>query len=190
MSSSSLIPSSGNDGIQTPDRLACRIVEYFAPQISKAAKILEPCAGQGAFLRALSSMGYVNVKACEILEDSDFFKFDEKVDWVITNPPWSKTRDFLRHSYEISKNVVFLITLNHVLCLRARLRDMRESSFNVKELFAVDTPPLPWPQSGFQLGVVHIQKDYEPPKQYNITRVEFRNASTLEIFMENRLLLR
>ena len=165
------IPANGNDIIYTPDILAQNIVEYFAPQIPKDAHILNPCAGQGAFVRAFQYSGYLDIETCEILENKDFFDFNKEVDWIITNPPWSKTRNFLRHSYEIANNIVFLITYNHVLGMKARLRDMREANFNVKEFFGVNTPPLPWPQSGFQLGVVHFQKNYEPPKEYNFTRI-------------------
>ena len=45
----SLVPKGGNDRIYTPDRLAMDIVRHFMP----SGKILEPCAGDGAFLRAL-----------------------------------------------------------------------------------------------------------------------------------------
>ena len=152
-----LVPTGGNDVVYTPDILSKKIVEHFRPQIR--GKILEPCYGGGSFVRALEGEGF-RVTGLELEKGSDFFDYRKKVDWIITNPPWSKARDFLIHSYEISDNVVFLITLHHVLCLRARIRDMGFANFGLKEVVICDTPPKPWPQSGFQLGAIHIQRNF------------------------------
>jgi hypothetical protein len=83
----------------------------------------------------------------------------DKFDWVVTNPPWSLIRPFLKKSMEISDNVVFLCLIN-AFFMKARLRDMKSYKFGIKEILAVETPKKPWPQTGFQLGAVHIQKDY------------------------------
>jgi len=90
----------------------------------------------------------------------DFFDYSEKVAWIITNPPWSKARDFARHAYEIADDIVFLITLNHFLALKARFRDMENAGFAIREIALADTPPEPWPQSGFQLGAIHFQRGW------------------------------
>ncbi len=47
-----------NDDIQTPVELAGRIVEYFKPM----GRVLEPCAGDGYFLRHLSSADWCEIK--------------------------------------------------------------------------------------------------------------------------------
>lgn len=91
---------------------------------------------------------------------SDFFAFHEKVDWLVTNPPWSLAKQFLQHSYEVADNIVFLITLHHVFDLRSRIADMEGAGFAIKEVLLCQTPGRPWPQSGFQLGVVHLQRSY------------------------------
>jgi DNA modification methylase len=82
------------------------------------------------------------------------------VGWTITNPPWSLARRFLKHAYEVSDNVVFLITLNHVLSLRVRIAEMYEAGFGIKEILLCPTPAPPWAQGGFQLGAVHFQRGY------------------------------
>jgi hypothetical protein len=46
------------------------------------------------------------------------------VDLIITNPPFSQLRAFLKHSYEIANNVVFLAFTADVLGMKARLQDM------------------------------------------------------------------
>ena len=74
--------------------------------LSKSATILDPCFGDGAFLRALQAHGFTNVFGCEIdkllfnihqydfekyhLFNQDFFKFgrSESFDGIIMNPPY------------------------------------------------------------------------------------------------------
>ena len=67
-------------------------------------------------------------------------------------------RKFIQHSMEVSDNIVFLTTINH-LWLKARLRDIKEKSFGIREMIIFDTPKT-FPQSGFQIGAFYLQKDY------------------------------
>ena len=139
---------------------------WFRPQIQDTDIVLEPCAGQGAFERAFLSNGITNVRSCEITRGQDFFQFTKPVDWLITNPPWSLTRRFLQHSYTVASNSVWLVTISHILALEARLRDMRTAGYGIKEILLCATPPMPWPQSGFQLGVCHLQRGWSGPIQF------------------------
>lgn len=141
-----------NDDIQTPVELAGRIVSYFQP----IGRILEPCAGDGHFLQHLPDAEW-----CEIKRGRDFFSYDQRVDWVLTNPPWSQIRPFLEHAFRIADHVVFLMTINHAWT-KARLRIARNNSFALRTLLMVDTPAC-FPQSGFQLGAVHYQRGWSGP---------------------------
>jgi len=139
----------------TPEYLAKALVNHFKP----SGKILEPCKGTGNFLKAFEGYGQnVSILWCEISEGKNFFDFNEKVDWVITNPPWSQIRKFLQHSLEISKNICFLFTINH-LWTKARIRDIKEAGFGIKEIVIFDTPDN-FPQLGFQVGMIHLQAKY------------------------------
>jgi hypothetical protein len=60
---------------------------------------------------------------------------------------------------ECSNNVVFLCLVN-AFFMKARLRDMEEAGFGIREILFVPTPPKPWPQTGFSLGAVHIQRGW------------------------------
>jgi len=139
-----------NDVVMTPEYLAKALIEHFKPK----GKILEPCKGSGNFLKYLPS----NSLWCEISEGKDFMEFDEKVDWIITNPPWSKIRPFIQKSLEVSDNIVFLTTIVH-LWMKARLRDIHQAGFGIKEIVILDTPK-DFPQSGFQLGAFYLQRGY------------------------------
>lgn len=147
--------TSNHDLIMTPPALAVRIVEHFKP----AGRCLEPCRGQGAFYAALMACPSVtSVAWCELAQDRDFFDWQEPVDWIVTNPPWSKILPFLKHSMTLSPNVVFLCSISHVL-LKARLTAIHDCGFGLREALLLPHPDE-WQSSGFQLAAVHVQKGY------------------------------
>jgi len=144
-----LMPTGGNDIVQTPLEVCEMIVNHFEP----TGKILEPCKGQGNFLK------FMKADWCEITEGRDFFEYNKKVDWIITNPPFSQMRRFIQHSMDVSDNIVFLTSINH-LWLKARLRDIFEAGFGIKEIMLMDTPST-FPPSGFQIGCFYLKRGYK-----------------------------
>jgi len=148
-----LIPKGGNDCVQTPLEDCKKLVNYFKPH----GRVLEPCKGDGNFLQAFKEFGLIDTYWCEIKEDLDFFDCDDKFDWIITNPPFSKFRKFLQHSMKLADNVVFLATVNHIW-LKARMRDIKEHGFEIKEIVPIETPNT-FPQSGFQVGWIYLKKN-------------------------------
>ena len=84
--------------------------------------------------------------------------WQQPVDWVMTNPPWSRLRDFSRHAMRIAPNIVWLAPLTN-LTTKARLRDLNEAGFGIAELVLIDTPK-DWPQSGFQLVAALLRKGH------------------------------
>jgi len=156
-----------NDNIMTPDYLARTLVEYFRP----SGRVLEPCAGTGAFLKYLPPDTFW----CEIKDGKDFFDFRLRVDWIFTNPPWSQIRRFLCHSLELADNICFLLTINH-LWTKARLRDIKEANFGIKEIVIFDTPKT-FPQLGFQMGMIHLQRNYKGDIKF--TELRINNEKTM-----------
>ena len=166
-----LAPKGGNDRVYTPPELARRIVEHFDPQ---PGLLLDPCAGpigKQAFFEAMQNHipyeeDYSETEWAEVDEGRDFFSFPFEgvlnYDWIITNPPWSQLRAFLNKSMELSSNVVFLCLVN-AFFMKARQVDMKAAGFGMKEIVFVPTPPKPWPQTGFSLGAVYIQRGYKGP---------------------------
>lgn len=138
-----------DDVVMTPIDLAERLVRHFEPK----GKGLEPCCGSGNILRFLD-----NADWCEITKGKDFFDYNGKVDYIFTNPPFSKIRAFLQKSMEVADNIYFLFTINH-LWTKARLRDIAEQGFGIAEICIFDTPKE-FPQSGFQFGMVHLARGY------------------------------
>lgn len=144
------------DLVMTPTSLAIDIINHYKP----TGKILDPCRGEGAFY--LNYPSQTEKDWCELGEGRDFAEYSGKVDWIITNPPWSKMREFIKKGMSVSDNVVYLTTINHYTT-KARIRDIRDAGWGIKEFYCVDTPGKPWPQLGFQLGAIHIQKGWTGP---------------------------
>jgi hypothetical protein len=142
-----------NDDIPTPPALAQALVKALSPR----GLILEPCAGTGSFLAALPAGSLW----CEIKQGRDFLSWQGRVDWIITNPPWSQIRTFLQKSFAVADHVAFLMTINHAWT-RARLRDMRQAGFGLREFILVETPHS-FPPTGFQLGLVVYARHWSGP---------------------------
>jgi hypothetical protein len=134
--------SQKSDIVLTPTDLAQRIINHVRP----SGRVLDPCRGEGAFDHLLVT------DWCEISEDKDFFQWGERVDWIIGNPPWSQFGDFNRHALDTADNVVWLYHIPGLLTKR-RIKDATDRGFNLREIILIDTPPDPWPQSGFQVAV-------------------------------------
>lgn len=147
--SRAIASKNGNDKIYTPDDVAVKIVNHFNP----SGRLLEPCRGGGAFTRAMPTADWF-----EIDDGKDFFEADGKWDWIITNPPYSIYRPFMNKSFDVADNVVFLQLINATF-YKARLRDIIDKGFGIREMVCVDTPKE-FPQFGFQMGCVHYKRGY------------------------------
>ena len=152
-----LVPATNapaQDLVMTPPELAAAVIGHFAGRMT--GMVLDPARGQGAFYDRFPT--HLERDWCEITEGRDFLDWREPVDWVMTNPPWSRLRDFTRHAMRIAPNVVWLAPLTN-LTTKARLRDLDEAGFGIAELVLIDTPK-DWPQSGFQLVAAWLRNGH------------------------------
>lgn len=158
----SLAQKNGNDRVFTPPPLARAIVEHFGPY----GNLCDPCRGEGAFTNAMLRVPCVqSVAFYEIEEGMDFlveFIPDRYFDWIVTNPPWSKLRAFLKRSMEVSDNIVFLC-LTNALFYNGRQDDIAAAGFGIREIARVRQPKKPWPQTGFMLSANWLQRGYTGP---------------------------
>lgn len=68
----------------TPDESAQKIMDWILPQIDPKDTVLESFCGNSVFYKKIPNKKYF----CEIDKGINFFDFDKKVDWVISNPPF------------------------------------------------------------------------------------------------------
>ena len=92
------------DVVYTVDPVAKDIVSFFKP----SGKVLEPCRGNGAFMKHLPP----ETEYCEIEAGKDFFAYSDKVDWIVSNPPYSGFFDWIYHSMTIAQHIVYLLPAN------------------------------------------------------------------------------
>ena len=146
-----------NDVVMTPQQTAIEIIEYFSP----SGLVLEPCRGSGNIYNNLPGQK----EWCEVSEGVDFFNYNKRVDWIITNPPYSIYDKFLLKSLEVADNVVFLCPLSKFF------RGMKvEQQINlyggVKEILHLGTGSKLGFTFGFPVGCIHYQKNYKGDLQY------------------------
>lgn len=152
-----------DNDVQTPADLAKQIIGYYKDVLY--GTILEPCAGDGNFFNQFPNKK--TSKAMDIRTGTDFLRAIQEgkvkhFDWIITNPPWNKFKDFLAASFSVADNVIFLVPLNKMLGLKTTIRMIVEHDFNIVNIKCWSTPPKPWPQAGFQIGTIWLQRNGMP----------------------------
>ena len=147
------IPLDLGDVVYTPDWVARDMVDYFHP----IGRILEPCAGDGVFLKYLPGAEW-----CEIEKGRDFFAWNEQVDWIVGNPPYSAFGKWILRAMEISRNILFLAPaakpfysekLSRKMDRWGKIREIRKYGSGSKLNFPI----------GFLIGAIYFEKDYFGP---------------------------
>jgi hypothetical protein len=155
-----------NDVVFTPDWLAKKICSMFPV----SGKVLEPCKGEGAFLKYLPE----NTKWCEISEGVNFYDFNEKVDWIVTNPPYSDYNRFLDLCFEISDNIVLLVPVAKMFKSMGTLSKI----MNYGGFVSIHT--LPASKAGFPFGfpcaVYYLKRGYNGDTKIKMLDCEDLNS--------------
>lgn len=141
------------DVIYTPDAIARDIVAYFKP----TGRILEPCAGDGAFLKYLPP----DTEWCEIEKGRDFFAEHRHFDWIIGNPPYSNISGWFEHSFSLADDVVFLVPLAYVFSGWSRIKIIFGFG-GIRTIYLIGTmDSIEWRvRGGTPAAAVHFQRNY------------------------------
>jgi hypothetical protein len=149
--------STPNDVVMTLEDTAIKIIDYFNP----SGTILEPCKGTGSFYNNFK----IDKDYCEITEGKDFLQYDKKVDWIITNPPFSIFDLFLLKAFEIADNVVFFCPLNKVFKSK-KIDQAIENYGGIAEVINMGTGGQHGFPFGFPVGCIHYKKNYKGSIKY------------------------
>ncbi len=91
--------TSTRDKFYTPEKLTKEMLKFVPFKDNDF--VLDPAYGKGIFYKNFPD--FVRKDFCEIDFNSDFFDYYNRVDWCVTNPPYSMIENWLKHSCEISK---------------------------------------------------------------------------------------
>lgn len=153
------------DRVMTPAWVAHDLVRFFAPH----GVTLEPCRGDGAIYDALPEQR----EWCEITEGRDFFDWTTRVDWIVTNPPYSQTRAFMRHAFAVSNDVVLLVPMRNIVSGYGTVR-LGNSFGGMRNIRWYGTgSKLGFPM-GNAIAAVHWSKGYAGPTTQTFVEDENR----------------
>ena len=144
--------ATASDTVQTPIYIAKMIVSFFSPQ----GLILEPCRGLGNIYEELPEPK----DWCEITEDKDFFDYQTKVDWIITNPPFSIYDRFLSHCFDIADNVVLLAPIAKAF-KSMRVERMVDKYGGLKSIWFIGSGTQCGFAFGFPTGCLYYKRGYK-----------------------------
>lgn len=139
------------DVVYTLDIIAREIVKFYQPY----GVILEPSCGDGAFLKYLPA----NTLWCELTAGRDFFAWNERVDWIVSNPPYSIFSDWLRHSFEIADNIVYLIPVNKPFNSYRLMREIYQWG-GIRHCLVIGPGRQLGFEVGYAFGAFHFQRNY------------------------------
>ena len=142
------------DVVFTPESVAKMIVEYYNP----TGKCLDPCKGEGAFLKYMP----IGSDWCEIAYKKSFFDYHKKVDWIISNPPYSIINEWLEHSFKIADNIVYLLPINKTFSSWDRMKKIKEFG-GIKEMWFLGPGNRVGFPFGFLYGCIYLKKGYVGP---------------------------
>jgi len=148
--------STPEDVVYTPTEIAEDMIDFFNP----SGDCLDPCMGGGVFYDLLPEPRWW----CEIAHGLDFFDWTIRVDWIISNPPYSIFDQFLTHSLKIADNIVYLIPVNKLLSSLTKLRRVYEYGGikHIRYYGAGRTIGFPF---GFPVGAVYLKRGYKGPME-------------------------
>ena len=133
-----------NDYYATPPESTLKLLEVENFEVS----ILEPCCGEGHISEILKKEGYT-VYSNDIVNrdygetNKDFLKDDfEKVDNVVTNPPYKYAKEFIEKSLEITNKKVAMFCKIQLLEGVARYDMFQSSPLKTVYVFTKRQNPL------------------------------------------------
>lgn len=143
-----------NDKCFTPTDVAKHLIAMLP--ISKEDTLLDPFRGCGAFFDNFPDCKSKNW--CEIDDGINFFDYQTKHDWIISNPPYSIFDAVLDHSFKLANNVVYLVPLSKIFSSMGRIRKWSAYG-NIKKIVILSAGKCGFP-FGFPAAFVWWEKGY------------------------------
>lgn len=141
------------DKVYTKIDTAKWIINYFNP----FGVILDPSAGKNSFYDNFNTESKLR---CEIDDGIDFFDFNDDVDWIITNPPYSIYDLFLKKCFEVANHVVLFVPIAKAFKSN-KVQLMVENFGGLKEIVYMGGGSKHGFNFGFPVGCLYYQRNYK-----------------------------
>lgn len=152
--------STANDKIYTPLPVAEKMIDICNIQADEI--VLDPCKGGGVFYDNLPPE--CKKKYCEIEENINFFDFNQKVDLIIGNPPYSIWNKWVDKSISLNPNkICYIWGLGNFT--PARIEKFKNAGYGIKKIIFLT---VDWWFSAS--WIVLFEKNYESIEIINIPR--------------------
>ena len=133
LSNRSAVDRNKTDFYATPSEVTVALLDFLESEglISPPARIWEPACGSLAIVEVMLDREYRVVWSdlhpqFDYMLPLDFLSANEKCDWIITNPPFSKATEFITRALELGKPCAFLLK-SQFWHAKSRLRLFREN---------------------------------------------------------------
>lgn len=124
-----------NDRVYTPLRLVNTHIDYIKDLIEFGDVIYEPFAGDGRYVKALREKFPNNqIEQTEIDNGENFFEFNESVDVIISNPPYSCMDKVLEHSIKLKPRIISYL-IGFINFTPKRILYMNDNGYFLEKIF-------------------------------------------------------
>ena len=144
--------ATASDSVFTKNTTTKWIVDYFEAQ----GTIFEPAAGENAFYDLFTNEEKYR---CEITDGLDFFEWDKKVDWIITNPPTVFMTCFFKKHFLLLIMLYFLLPIAKAFKSN-KIQQMVIDYGGLKEIVYMGGGSKHGFAFGFPVGCLHYQKGF------------------------------
>lgn len=127
-----------NDVVYTPFRVIRNHLEYIKNDINEISEtpiIYEPFSGDGRYVRKIKKH-FPNsiIHDTEIQKGTDFFEFNEKIDCIITNPPYSILGKVFDKIIQLKPSYVSLL-IGCINFTNNRIKLMNDNGYYLKSIY-------------------------------------------------------
>ena len=160
-----------NDELYTPISLSKKLIEFIP--IKENDSCLDPFYGTGSFFNNFN-LNKEN-DFCEINLGSDFFRYQKKHDWVISNPPFSQLTKVFKQTLMVSnKGFAYILPSYSLSCNRIKMAS--DNGFYLTKLIHFKNPKE-W-MLGFQMVFAIFTKNINE----SFVNLEYENGIQKKLF--------
>ena len=97
----------------------------------------EPAEGDGRIVRAFQKAGG-NIIGSDLSTGTDFLVASQKVENVVTNPPWSLKSEFIQHAKEVARSKVAMLFPLSALSVKGLRPLFEDGQFPLRTVYVFD----------------------------------------------------